>query len=270
VFFLLGCTTLPPISDEDYLPAASIINGLKCEFAKYVAEHKKTPFAKGGWKVAGELELQIVDDVGLKGGIEGDSILALQPASIDFGFGGGMTKKRTRRANVEFVLTPNVKDKACLVDQATKEFYLIYRREPSKRLVVQGIGLERWLASFDQVAPHGPSYQANQYIYALTFAVTSEASANFGAKLAVIPIALSTSTYSKREDVQVLTMTIKPKSDPPGPTEIKIVNFPDSKPGFAPESLPPGSGGIRRTPPAISETTRRERNTARDRLFTGP
>lgn len=282
---LAGCMRWAPVAEADYIPAASIINGVKCELAKYMRNRQEASFVLEHWVIGGSLELQIVDDVGSKAGVSADSILALQPVSLNLGLSGEISEKRTRRAVVEFKLDNSTIGTRCPEDKAGEFYFLADDNSVDKRYVVQGIGMERWLHSLDYVrSEHGPSYKPSKYSYGLTFAVARQSNLEGGAKLAVVPVSLSASTYSKREDVQILTMAIEPKKKPEkaDPLEVRILSGqpPEAKgvpqadlKGFLQRG--PASVEIREprsrgssAPSGLSEQTQRELSVTRDRLFT--
>lgn len=217
LFVFAGCVGYQNIAVTDFIPAAAVLNGLKCELARYVDNHPNAPFVQKKWIVQGNLELQVVDEGHFEGGVSGKSILAYSGgAKLDFGLSGSTTNKLTRTANVEFVLDMKSRSR-CVEDVKTKEFGAAPPEDPqsySKEWVVQKIGLEGWLESLDSISTRGATYIPSKYTYGLNFGVSKEGNASGGISLVPIPVAISASAYLKRDDVQSLTVGIAPKEEP--------------------------------------------------------
>lgn len=210
-----GCaTSMTSVAPEDFIPARALINGIRCEFASYMATpHGRRLMVTDNWIIRGSLTLKIAEgrDTGVTGGA---TIVPYTGVSLGFDFATNVSAKTTRATVVNFSLQPNDGQTRCPVDG--EGLYTSTAGEP----VTNGIGIAKWLESLDGMGGGGPRFSPASYSYALMFGVTRTSKG--GASFKVVPVTLGVNTAAAREDIQEMSISIGPP--PPLPvTRIQIV-----------------------------------------------
>lgn len=202
------------VAPEDFIPARALINGIRCEFAAYMATpHGSRLMATKSWIIRGSLTLKIAEgrDTGVNGGA---TIVPYSGVSVGFDFATNVSSKTTRVTVVNFSLQPDDRQTICPV--GPDGLYASTRTEP----VTNGIGIAKWLESLDGMGGGGPRFMPASYTYALMFGVERTSKGDAGFK--VVPVTLGVNTAAAREDIQEMSISIGPP--PPLPvTRIQIV-----------------------------------------------
>lgn len=191
-----GCGSPQLVGDPAVgVSVGKVLKGIRCEFVAYVnGKTGTTRFrAVKPWVIQGKLIVSVVNDSSFDAGGTLKSFAGGVPFGI--GFEGGVATKDTSSLTIDFSLNPGDKPPTpCDVPQP-------------------GFGLAQWLDAVEEAktGTAGLILKDKAYAFGLNFGVISKAGVN--ASFGVQPVSINASALRKRDDVQNLTIAIKPAAD---------------------------------------------------------
>lgn len=144
------------------------------------------------------MELNVLQSTDSTAGAEA-KLVPFQGASANFGFSTEIARKRTVDTILTFQLNPKVANEAIC-------------NKAKGRTVTGGMGFGTWLwgiaSSLDAAAEGPPKFGVSQLEYQLIFSVMRKNSGSGG--IEIVPLKLSASALSQRDDVQTIKIKMVP------------------------------------------------------------
>lgn len=237
---LCGCASSPPPQGVS-IPVSEFVNSLKCEYATFLATYKGERLNLKGWSVTGSMDLNVVTQQATAAGFGVSGLVPFQGISVDFGLANSVDRKYTTATTVNFAVTSKVANNSVC-------------RKTAALSVDGGIGFGDWLRSLadelDQAAGGDPKFGVSELDYQLIFAVTQTINVNGGIGIAIIPLKISASSLSSRNDVQTIKIKLEPpeivvgkdgKGNPINKPNVKMWSVPFEMKTLGPLLLPGGT-----------------------------
>lgn len=213
---LTACAKQGLVADSAVkIPIENVLTAIRCEFVDYVRTQPTRFDPKKPWVIQGKLVVSA--ETGTSAGVSGKLTPFSGPQTGFFGIGASVESRNTSTSTIDFDLDPGTRLKG---DCPTAE---------------PGFGLASWLQAVETAksSSTGLTLRDRSYVFGLVFAVGSNvnASAGFG----VQPLGINAEAARKRDDVQTLTIAIKPKP------EREIIYIQQVQPARAPAAPPPAA-----------------------------
>lgn len=192
---LAGCAGQGLVADPRVrVPIEDVLTAIRCEFVEYVSSQRSRFNPKKPWVIQGKLVVSA--ETGTSGSIGGTLVPFSGNQTGLLGLSLSAENKQTSTSTIEFDLDPGTKLKggSCLQAQP-------------------GFGIAAWLGAVERAkaATDGLALRDKSYVFGLAFAVTT--SGKFNGSFGVHPIGIDAAAARRRDDIQTLTIAIKPKPE---------------------------------------------------------
>jgi len=194
-----GCAVQPfetSASDTPVVPVESVINALKCGFAKALVADTADISGLSGSTAAIVLKVNVVAGHTLGGNASISGIPVFKGASITPSFGGKYTDTRTINSEVDFQ-----------IDLAAKDTSICVGHEADAG---RDAGFSDWIGGLvvgiNNAAKGPPLASLQKYVYDSDFTVNADANASLG--FTMVPVTLNINADQSRQDVQHITVTV--------------------------------------------------------------
>lgn len=196
-----ACASVPPAPTGQFSPIGltEFVNSLKCEYARYISEYSGRHIDLRKWPISGTMSLNVAVGNATTAGVTG--IVPFQGANVGFGLSASVARKFTTLTTIKFEMVPGAPNSG-ICDKV-------------RDVVVKGgIGFGDWLwgvsGDLDRAAEGQPLFGVSGLSYQLVFAVERLKKGDVDVGLSIIPLTVSASALASRNDVQTMTIELRP------------------------------------------------------------